>query len=612
MPDSVNLTRALLHNKSGICFMNSDYVIGIDLGTTNTVVAFASLKADAPAIELLPITQATAANTIESRPQLPSFLYLATESEQQSGAYRLPWSQSSEVCVGTAARTLSAQTPERTISAAKSWLCHSRVDRRQPILPWQAPAGVPKISPLEASRRLLEHVAAVWNHTHPDHPFGDQQIVLTVPASFDASARELTREAALSAGCPESLVLVEEPQAATYNWLHTVGDRWRKILKVGQRMLVCDIGGGTTDLTLVEATEEQGGLVLRRIAVGPHLLVGGDNMDAALAHVAAGLFQEKGVSLDPWQSISLWHACRQAKESLLSSSSARDAETISVPGRGSRLIGGLVSVSLPRALAQELLISGFFPPATLTDRPQKSRASGFREAGLPWESDTAITRHLAAFLQQAPDGAAPGCVLFNGGVFRSAALRARLLEQLQQWYPDQPPQPVEGGDDLDFAVARGACFYGWTRQHGGVRIRGGAPRSYYVGIETAGLAIPGIGRPLKALCVVPQGMEEGSATDIPGEAVGLVVGEPARFRFFTSSVRRDDQPGTQLQRWPADELIETDSLELELAACEDADEGWVPVHFQSRITELGVLELWCVHQASGRRWKLEFSIRDET
>lgn len=266
---------------------------------------------------------------------------------------------------------------------------------------------------------------------------------------------------------------------------------------------------------------------------------------------------------------------------------------------------------IEREFAQKLLLDGFFPPAALSDRPQRSRSSGFREAGLPWESDTAITRHVAAFLQQAPDGAAPKYVLFNGGVFRAEALRERMLSQLSDWFPGQPPRPVEGGEDLDFAVARGACFYGWTRQHGGVRIRGGAARSYYVGIETAGLAIPGMGRPLKALCVVPQGMEEGTATDVPGDAVGLVVGEPARFRFFTSASRRHDTPGTVLQRWGADELAETDSLEMSLPADEEADDGWVPVQFQSRITELGVLELWCVHPASGRRWKLEFSIRED-
>jgi hypothetical protein len=591
--------------------MTAEFIIGIDLGTTNSVVAYAALGTESAAVELLPIPQLTAANTIETRPQLPSFLYLATPEEIASGAWRLPWNESGTFAAGAAARTLSAQAADRTVAAAKSWLCHSRVDRRQPILPWQAPAGVPRISPVEASQRLLEHIAAVWNQSHPDHPFCRQSVVLTVPASFDASARELTREAAIAAGCPESLVLLEEPQAAAYHWLSVVGDRWRKILKVGERMLVCDIGGGTTDLTLVEASEEQGVLVLRRSAVGPHLLVGGDNMDVALAHAVSGLFQEKGISLDPWQSVSLWHACRNAKESLLSTDGF-ETQTISVPGRGSRLIGGLVSVSVQRDFAQKLLLDGFFPPAALSDRPQRSRSSGFREAGLPWESDTAITRHVAAFLQQAPDGAAPKYVLFNGGVFRAAALRERMLRQLSDWFPGQPPLPVEGGEDLDFAVARGACFYGWTRQHGGVRIRGGAARSYYVGIETAGLAIPGIGRPLKALCVVPQGMEEGTAADVPGDAVGLVVGEQARFRFFTSASRRLDAPGTVLQRWLADELAETDSLEMSLPADEEADEGWVPVQFQSRITELGVLELWCVHTASGRRWKLEFSIREDS
>jgi hypothetical protein len=591
--------------------MTAEYVIGIDLGTTNTVAAFAPLHSEAPSVELLPVPQLTAAHTIETRPQLPSFLYMSTSEETASGSWRLPWDDNGTIAAGAAARSLSATAPDRTVAAAKSWLCHSRVDRRQPILPWQAPPGVPRISPLEASQRLLEHIAAVWNQAHPQHPFREQAVVLTVPASFDASARELTREAALAAGCPESLVLLEEPQAAAYHWLSTVGDRWRRILKVGERMLVCDIGGGTTDLTLVEAGEEQGSLTLRRIAVGPHLLVGGDNMDVALAHAAAGLFQEKGISLDPWQSVSLWHSCRSAKESLLSAAGP-DAQTISVPGRGSRLIGGLVSVSIQREFAQELLLGGFFPQAELSDRPQRSRSSGFREAGLPWESDTAITRHVAAFLKQAPDGAAPKYVLFNGGVFRAAALRERMLNQLRDWFPSQPPVPVEGGEDLDFAVARGACFYGWTRQHGGVRIRGGAPRSYYVGIETAGLAIPGMGRPLKALCVVPQGMEEGTAADVPGDAVGLIVGEPARFRFFTSAARRNDVPGSVLQRWSPEELAETDSLEMTLPADEETEDGWVPVQFQSRITELGVLELWCVHPSSGRRWKLEFSIREDT
>ena len=590
--------------------MAAAFVIGIDLGTTNSVVAYASLTQERADVKLLPIPQLTAPHTVESRSVLPSFLYLASDVEIAAGGFRMPWNGESTLAVGAVARSLSAEAPDRTVAAAKSWLCYSRVDRRQPILPWQAPASVPKISPVSVSQRYLEHLIAAWHQAFPQDMFADQSVVLTVPASFDAAARDLTREAALAAGFPESFRLLEEPQAATYAWLDAVGERWRKILRVGDRMLICDVGGGTTDLTLVEATEEHGELTLNRVATGNHLLVGGDNMDLALAHYVAGLFSEKGVSLDPWQSVSLWHQCRNAKETLLSSGGP-ETQTISIPGRGSRLIGGLVSVTVERSKATQLLLDGFFPEVASTDRPRRTPGSGFRELGLPYEADTAVTRHLAVFLQQSSGQAGLRYVLFNGGVFRGAALRARLLSQLQQWFPQQPPETVEGDEDLDFAVARGACFYGWTREHGGVRIRGGAARSYYVGIETAGLAVPGAGRPLKALCVVPQGMEEGTDADVPADAIGLIVGEQARFRFFSSSVRKSDQPGVMLARWSADEIQETDSLETTLPADAEAEDGWVPVRFCSRITELGVLELWCVHETTGKRWKLEFGIRDD-
>jgi len=590
--------------------MTAQYVIGIDLGTTNSVLAYAALADDAAQVQLLSIPQLVAAQTVESRPSLPSFLYLAADHEVQNGLFRLPWDQSGRVAVGTAARSLAAEFPERTVSAAKSWLCHTRVDRRQAILPWQSPETVPRISPVAASRQVLEHLLAAWQQAFPDAPFQQQSIVLTVPASFDPSARELTREAALEAGFPDAFLMLEEPQAATYSWLQRCGERWRKILRPTDRLLVCDVGGGTTDLTLVEAAEDAGELALNRAAVGNHLLVGGDNMDLALAHYVAGLFAEQGLQLDPWQSVSLWHACRNAKEQLLAADGPAQ-QTISIPGRGRRLIGGLVSVVMERSEAAEILLSGFFPATTLADRPQRPRSSGFRELGLPWEADTAITRHLAAFIASSGNEAPVSHVLFNGGVFRSPLLRQRLLDQLQQWFPGRPPVSVDGGDDLDFAVARGACYYGWTRLHGGVRIRGGAARSCYVGIETAGLALPGIGRPLKALCVAAQGMEEGTAVDVPSDDVGLVVGEPARFRFFGAAGRKQDRPGDLLTRWTADELIETDSLEATLPANEDSEDGWVPVRFHTQLTELGILELWCVHAASGRRWKLEFSVRDE-
>jgi len=356
--------------------MSSAYVIGIDLGTTNSVLAYAALGAEQPRVELLPIPQLVAPGVVESRTALPSFLYLAPEHEAKGGVFDLPWSKGGDIVVGELARRQSAENPQRTVAQAKSWLAHSKVDRHQAILPWQAPAEVPKISPVTASRRYLEHLIAAWEHAHPDAPIAEQQVVLTVPASFDAAARELTREAALAAGLPASLILLEEPQAAVYAWLTAAGERWRKLLKVGETLLVCDVGGGTTDLTLVGVDQEGGELMLRRIAVGEHLLVGGDNMDLALAHFVAGKFGEKGVKLDPWQSVSLWHQCRTAKETLLVDGGPKK-HPLSVLGRGSKLIGGTVKVEIEREPAAELLLEGFFPKCKVTDRPARRRASGF-------------------------------------------------------------------------------------------------------------------------------------------------------------------------------------------------------------------------------------------
>ena len=519
-----------------------------------------------------------------------------------------------DFAVGEFARRHGAEVPERTVGAAKSWLAHSRVDRHQALLPWGAGGETPKISPVTASRRYLEHLVAAWEAAFPQAPAAGQIVVLTVPASFDASARELTREAALAAGLPQDLVLLEEPQAAVYAWLADRGQRWRQSLVVGDTLLVCDVGGGTTDLTLVGVAEEQGELVLQRLAVGNHLLVGGDNMDLALAHFVAGRFAEKGVKLDPWQSVALWHSCRAAKEALLAGDAGVEKYPIAVLGRGSRVIGGTVSIEVDRPSVDRLLLEGFFPRCQVSDRPARPTVAGFRELGLPYEADTAITRHLAAFLQAhgRAAGAAvrPTRVLFNGGVFKGEALRGRLLEVLGQWFDPQPPKLLEGRHDLDHAVARGAAYYGWAKHSGGVRIRGGVGRAYYVGIETAGPAVPGAPRPLRALCVVPLGMEEGEAADVPSDEIGLVVGQPGQFRFFSSSVRKDDRPGDVLETWSADELEETDSLEATLPAVEGSEDAYVPVRFQSRITELGVLELWCVGTKHHGRWKLEFSVRE--
>jgi len=596
--------------------MPSKFCIGIDLGTTNSVLAYSSLESDQPNVKVLQVPQLVASGTVESRTMLPSFMYLGLEHEGRNGAFDVPWAAGRNFAVGEYARRQGAEVPDRTVGTAKSWLCHSRVDRRQPILPWNAPADVPKVSPVTASQRYLEHLAAAWTAAFPDDPLAEQFVVLTVPASFDASARELTREAALAAGLPQDLVLLEEPQAAVYAWLASTGDRWRRLLKVADTLLVCDVGGGTTDLTIVGLSEEQNELVLRRIAVGNHLLVGGDNMDLALAHYAAGLFAEKNVKLDPWQSVALWHSCRTAKEILLTPDGP-EKHSIAVLGRGRKLIGGTVSIEVDRRAVSELLLEGFFPRCKISDRPVQKHVSGFREIGLPFQSDTAVTRHLAAFLQvQGRDQGnpvRPTHVLFNGGVFKAEVLRRRLLDVLGDWFPaPHPPKLLEGEHDLDHAAARGAAYYGWSKNRGGVRIRGGTARSYYVGIETAGLAVPGAPRPLRALCVAPFGMEEGSRVDVPGDEIGLIVGQPAQFRFFSSSTRRHDRPGEVLSSWSPDDLAETDSLETALPADESLEDAYVPVRFQSHITELGVLELWCVNPQSNRRWKLEFSVREDS
>jgi len=591
------------------------YVIGIDLGTTNSVVAYAPLDEEQPQVSLLPIPQLVAAGTVEERTLLPSFLYLASPHEARGGTLDLPWTADRDFAVGEMARRQAAEVPDRTLSAAKSWLAHSRVDRREAILPWNAPKEVAKVSPVEAAKRYLEHLIGAWDAAFPDVPAAEQVVVLTVPASFDASARELTREAALAAGLPEDMILLEEPQAAVYAWLADVGDRWRRRLKLGDRLLVCDVGGGTTDLTLVGVTAEKGDLVLERMAVGNHLLVGGDNMDLAMAHWVAGRLAERGVKLDPWQSVALWHSCRAAKEAVLAPG-GKEKHTIAVLGRGSRMIGGTVSLEVGRKEVAELLVDGFFPRAAIDDKPTRQRVSGFRELGLPFESDTAVTRHLAAFLCShgaGPDEPVrPTHVLFNGGVFKAEVLRQRLLEVLGSWLPEgEPPRELTGSPDLDHAVALGAAYYGWSKHRGGIRIRGGTARAYYVGVETAGLAVPGAMRPLRALCVVPIGMEEGSESDIPSDEIGLVVGQPAQFRFFSSSTRKQDRPGDLLTQWTEDDLEETDLLEATLPRDESIEEDYVPVRFQSRITELGMFELWCVSPKTNRRWKLEFSVRED-
>jgi hypothetical protein len=599
--------------------------LGIDLGTTNCGFAWIDGQADEnnAAVQSFAIPQLVGPGEVHAEPLLESCLYLSQPGEFAEGALDLPWRQGSLEIAGRFAHQRGAETLGRLVTSAKSWLCHTGADRTAAILPANAPDGAPRISPLDASRRYLEHMRAAWDDEHPEAPFAQQSVVLTVPASFDAVARELTERAAQEAGF-RNLVLLEEPQAAFYAWLDRYPD-WREHVGEGDLVLVIDVGGGTTDFTLVAISAEQGELRLNRVAVGDHLLLGGDNMDLALAHSVAAQLASTGRKLDQIQMHGLWQQCPAAKERLLSNPDSRE-ETVAILGRGSSLIGGSLRGKLTRDAVERLLIDGFFPVTSGEEMPQRRKAGGLMEVGLPYEPDAAITRHLARFLRQeasrnepvgeggrvrrGPSGlTCPTHVLLNGGVFQATLLRDRVMQVLNSWLAVEgfKPAQVLPGEDLMHAVARGAAVYGKVRAGHGIRIRGGVPRTYYVGIESSMPAVPGFTPPLRALTVAPFGMEEGTGAKVPAGEFSLVIGEPAEFRFFSSSSRRNDEMGAMVDDY-ADELDELSPIQVCLPA-EDAAGNRVRVTLETNVTETGVLELWCAAQ-DGRRWKLEFQVRE--
>ncbi len=582
------------------------FTIGIDLGTTNCALAFCSESAATPVP--LGVPQIVAPGEIAEQPLLPSFLYYPAEGQFAAGALALPWYANARDVVGTFARAQGASTPARLVSSAKSWLSHTGVDRGGEILPWQSPDEVPKCSPVQAAARYLGHLRAAWERAHPDAPIDEQDVVLTVPASFDAVARELTNEAAMLAGI-ESPTLLEEPQAAMYDWLAQHADTWRTQLAVGDIVLVVDIGGGTTDFSLIAVGDDGGTLVLERIAVGDHILLGGDNMDLSLAYTLRARLEAEGTSLDEWQTRALTHATRSAKESLLADDGA-DSAPIAIASRGSRLVGNTIRATLTRAEVDAVIVEGFFPVVESSARPLQPRRAGLVALGLPYPADAAITRHLAAFLGR-PRGDAtfvhPTAILFNGGVTRSPTVRTRICDVLGQWaQQDGRPAPkVLAGTDPELAVARGAAHYAQVRRSGGVRIKGGTAQSHYVGIARAELVVPGVPPRIDAVCVAPCGMEEGTELELP-QQFGLLLGEEVSFQFFGSSTRRDDPVGAIVS--PA-LLTELSPLETLLPAPEGLEGAIVQVRLHARATEVGTLELSAVDQASGQRWKLSFDVR---
>ena len=586
-------------------------IIGIDLGTTNSSLAYTTGEG----VELFAIPQLVNPGEVRPEPLLPSSLYLPGPKDFPEGSTALPWDDAPPFVIGTLAQKRGAESAGRLVTSAKSWLSHGGVDRTSALLPLAAPDGVNKISPVEASRQYLLHMRKAFESQFPE----EAQVLVTVPASFDAVARELTLEAALQAGLKD-VVLLEEPQAAFYAWIEKHPD-WRERVKPGDLILVVDIGGGTTDFTLIAVTESGGELRLERVAVGEHILLGGDNIDLALARTIEQELSAKNTKIDSLQLHMLWQKCRAAKEKLLAPGSRADSEPVTILGRGTGVIGGTIKAKLQRETLERILLDGFFPLAKSTDMPQRPRRSGLVETGLPYAQDAAITRHMASFLRQQAAGAehgsvrrgksglaAPTHVLFNGGVLRSDIARERVMETLNAWLAEEnlAPAALLEGEDLMHAVARGAAYYGLARQGKGIRIRGGVPRTYYVGIESSMPAVPGFMPPLKAMTVVQFGMEEGSSVELPETEFGLLVGESAEFRFFCSAARKNDAPGTMIEV-AGDELAELAPIEVLLDG--GGTREVVRVTLQAQVTETGLLQLFCVAR-DGRRWKLEFNVRE--
>jgi hypothetical protein len=593
------------------------YLVGIDLGTTNTALAYvdtASKPASGgPKLQTFKMPQVVAAGQVGEQDLLPSFLYLPGPHDLPPGSINLPWKKDPPETVGVFARNHGAKVPGRLVSSAKSWLCHPGVDRTAPLLPWAGPPDVPRLSPLEVSARYLKHLVEAWNaapNRKPADHLEEQDVVITVPASFDDVARNLTAEAAQQAGL-KHVTLLEEPQAAFYAWLGTHSPQEAGKLKPGMRCLVVDVGGGTSDFSLIRAAEEHGEFGFVRDAVGEHLLLGGDNMDLALAKAVEARLPGK---LDAAQFGALVQACRGAKEALLAEP-APPSYPVTVMGKGRSVVGGTLSVNITPADVAAALFEGFFPQASFDAEPLRGARAGLQEMGLPYVSDPAISKHLAAFVKQHSSPVATGglqlvdAILFNGGVFQPPALRQRVVEVMRLWFGAHWSPLILTSPSLDLAVAWGAAYFAWLRHSGGKRIGGGIPRSYYIGISDERFAAAQSGaRDLTLLCVVPRRLQEGEEIRLPKPELELALGQPVLFPLYTSTVRGDDKPGDVLQL-SSESVLQLPPLHTVLRGGKRAGAKQVPVTLAAKCTEIGTLELYCVSR-EGNRWRLEFNVRD--
>ncbi len=620
----------------------SRYVVGIDLGTTNSAVTYIDTEESPWKIRVLSIPQLVASGEIESLDTLPSFYFqpVQTGNSDSKKQLRLPWDKKSpSFCVGAYARDETARTSGRGIASAKSWLCHAAVDRTAALLPWQGAGDVKRLSPVDVSGQYLKHVRKAWDQQFPENPLADQDIVLTLPASFDEVARELTVEAASVAGLAR-VVLIEEPQAAFYAWVYKHDSDWESRVEVGQKILVCDIGGGTTDFTLIrvrksnegkadEAQDQQAQKIqFHRVAVGNHLILGGDNLDLAIAKFLEQKLTDRG-KLEAYQWDVLVGTSRKVKEQMLSDEGA-EAITISLPSRGSKLIGGSLQTEVTRDEIRNLIVDGFLPKVKLTDKPV-FHASGFQEFGLPYASDPGITRYLADFLtthanagnanasdasenDSAKDSshessnAKPNVVLFNGGFFASPILRDTVLERISDWFQTDnsnwSPQLL-ANDRLDLAVARGAAYYGIVRRNMGVRIAASLARSYYIGIGKNDLGED------QAICIMPGNAEPGQTFTLEDREFLLTISQPVEFSIYVSSTRLADQPG-QILKIDPEQMTSLPPIRTVLRAKSRNEKRDVSVKLQTGLTEIGTIDLACLEQESERSWKLQFDIRSTT
>lgn len=599
----------------------SRFVVGIDLGTTNSAVAYVDTRQERWEVATLKVLQVVAPFQVEQRETLPSFHYQGTPAELKDGALRLPWaSEAPSHAVGVYAREEGTGNPGRLVASAKSWLSHTGVDRTADLLPWHGDPDVERLSPVEASSRYLRHIHDAWNEEFPEHPLAEQDLVITLPASFDEVARELTVEAAKRAALPR-IILIEEPQAAFYAWVHRNADNWLEQITPGQKILVCDIGGGTSDFTLIRVSgnEATGDVQFNRIAVGEHLILGGDNLDLALArHVEQKLTSNGKLPAHQWEV--LVRTARRVKETLLGENPP-EATTIHLPAGGSRLIGGGSQCAVTRSEVEELLLEGFLPRVDLSDKPTRKQ-SGFQDFGLPYAAEPAITRYLAAFLsshrftgdhsiqrdwheKQQPDPARPDVVLLNGGLFASPVLWARLLEVVESWFPsgeDSWRSLVLDNPRLDLAVAHGAAYYGMVRRGQGVSISANLARSYYIGVASE--------KP-RAVCVAPGSAVAGQEFEVHDLDLQVTLAEPVEFPLYVSSTRLVDPPGTIVDV-NLEELTPLPPIRTVLKSGRQKDQQQAIVRLHAHISEIGVLELSCRQIDTNQSWRLQFDIRSTT